>query len=135
MDIGVEKYVSLTTFRRTGVAVPAPVWIAKLPDGKVGFTTDADAGKAKRIRNNPRVTLRPCDFRGNVADDAVEVTGTAELVTGAQHDLVFKAIVHKYWILGSFMGLWGAVTKPLIRLLKKRAHPDTAVVITLDSAP
>jgi uncharacterized protein len=132
MDIGAEKYVSLTTFRKTGVGVPAPVWIVKLPDGKVGFTTDADAGKAKRIRNNPKVTLRPCSARGTVVDGAMEVTGTAELVTGAQHDQVLKAIARKYRILGPAMGLWGAVSKPFIKLLKKPVLPNTAVVITLD---
>jgi uncharacterized protein len=132
MDIGAEKYVSLTTFRKTGVGVPAPVWIAKLPDGRVGFTTDADAGKSKRIRNNPKVTLRPCDARGKVAHGAVEVTGTAVLVTGAEHDAVFKAIKQKYRILGTVMGLWGLLTKPIVGLFKKSSLPNTAVVITLD---
>jgi uncharacterized protein len=132
MDIGAEKYVSLTTFRKTGVGVPAPVWIVKLPDGRLGFTTDADAGKAKRIRNNPKVMLRPCSARGAVADGAPEVTGTAVLVTGAEHAAVLKAIQHKYWILGTAMGLFGAVTKPIIGLFKKTVLPNTAVIITLD---
>jgi uncharacterized protein len=127
MDIGAEKYVSVTTFRKTGVGVSTPVWIAKLPDGKVGFTVDHDSGKAKRLRNNPRVALRACNVKGKVADGAVEVTGTALLVTGVDHDAVLKAIVRKYWILGSLMGLWGALTGWI-----KKSAPNTAVVITLD---
>jgi uncharacterized protein len=127
MDLGAEKYVSITTFRKTGVGVPTPVWIAPLKAGTVGFTIDHDSGKAKRIRNNPKVTLRPCDMRGKVADGAAEVTGTAALVTGAEHDVVWKAIVHKYWIIGSLMGLWGALTGWI-----KKPGPKTAVVITLD---
>jgi uncharacterized protein len=127
MDIGAAKYVSITTFRKTGVGVATPVWIAPLAGGKVGFTIDHDSGKAKRIRNNPKVTLRPCDARGKVADGAVEVTGTAALVTDAEHDVVWKAIVHKYWILGSLLGLWGALTGWI-----KKSGQKTAVVITLD---
>jgi uncharacterized protein len=130
MDIGAEKYVSITTFRRTGVGVSTPVWIAKLPDGKVGFTIDADSGKAKRLRNNSKITLRPCNVKGKVAEGAAEVTGTAVLVTGAEYKVVWHAIVHKYWIVGSLMGLWSALTG----FIKKSKDPDTAVMITLDTS-
>jgi uncharacterized protein len=129
MDIGAEKYVSITTFRKSGVGVSTPVWIAKLPDGKVGFTVDADSGKAKRLRNNSKVTLRPCNVKGKVADDAAEVFGTGVLVTGAEYNDVWRAIVHKYWIVGSLMGLWGALTG----WIKKATKPDTAVVISLET--
>jgi uncharacterized protein len=129
MDIGAEKYVSITTFRKTGVGVSTPVWIAKLPDGKVGFTIDADSGKAKRLRNNSKVTLRPCNVKGKVVEGAAVVTGNAVLVTGAEYKVVWQAIVHKYWILGSLMGLWTALTG----FIKKSKDPATAVVITLDS--
>jgi uncharacterized protein len=128
MDIGAEKYVSITTFRKTGVGVSTPVWIAKLPDGKVGFTIDADSGKAKRLRNNSKVTLRPCNVKGKVADAAGEVIGTGALVTGAEYKVVWHAIVHKYWIVGSLMGLWAALTG----WIKKSNESNTAVVITLD---
>jgi uncharacterized protein len=130
MDIGAEKYVSVTTFRKSGVGVATPVWIAKLANGKVGFTIDHDSGKAKRIRNNQKVTLRPCNMKGVVADGAPEVTGTAVLVTGADYEPVWKAIVGKYRIIASLMGLWGTVTG----LFKKSGDPKTAVVITLDAS-
>ena len=44
-------------------AVPTTVWFA-LVDGKAYVFTGANSGKAKRIHNNPRVTLTPSNFRG-----------------------------------------------------------------------
>jgi len=42
-------------------------------DGKAYEFTSAKSGKAKRIRNNPRVTLTPSNFRGKpVAQGSVE---------------------------------------------------------------
>jgi PPOX class probable F420-dependent enzyme len=57
------KNALLQTFRRSGEAVPTPVWFG-LADGKLYFRTYADAAKVKRIRANPRVLIGPCDMRG-----------------------------------------------------------------------
>ncbi|MEZ5249426.1 MAG: hypothetical protein R2713_09520 [Ilumatobacteraceae bacterium] len=40
-----EKYVVLTTTRKDGRSVPTPVWIAALPDGALGFTTELRAAR------------------------------------------------------------------------------------------
>ena len=58
-----ERYVRLSTFRRSGEAVPTPVWFARLDDS-LYVITGRNTGKAKRIRNNPDVVLAPSDFRG-----------------------------------------------------------------------
>lgn len=58
-----ERYVRLSTFRKSGEAVPTPVWFARLDDS-LYVVTGRDTGKAKRIRNNPDVVLAPSDFRG-----------------------------------------------------------------------
>lgn len=63
--LATEKYISLTTFRRDGTAVPTPVWFA-LDGERVLVWTSPMAGKAKRIRNNPHVTIAPCTARGKV---------------------------------------------------------------------
>ena len=73
-----EQFVSLTTFRRSGAPVATVVWIARDGDTLV-VTTVADSGKVKRLRNDPRVELRPSNRRGAVADDASVATGTAEV--------------------------------------------------------
>ena len=53
-----EKYINLETFRKSGAAVATPVWFAE--DLGVFYVYSlANAGKVKRIRNNPRVRLMP----------------------------------------------------------------------------
>ena len=52
------RYVSMVTYRRSGEGVPTTVWFA-LVDGKAYVFTGTQTGKAKRIRNNPRVRLTP----------------------------------------------------------------------------
>lgn len=74
-----EKYVLLTTFRKSGVGVPTTVWAARDGDALV-VTTVASAGKVKRIRNNPEVTLQPCTMSGRVKGNAAPVVGRAEIV-------------------------------------------------------
>ena len=70
-----EKYISLTTFRRDGTAVPTPVWFA-LDGERILVWTSPTSGKAKRIRNNPRVTIAPCTVRGNVTGMPFPATAT-----------------------------------------------------------
>lgn len=71
-----ESFVSLTTFRKSGVPVSTPVWIAR--DGAdLVVTTPKESGKVKRIRNSGRVELTPCDRRGRVAAGATTQSGHA----------------------------------------------------------
>lgn len=75
-----EHFVSLTTFRKTGVGVSTPVWIARDGDELIVTTPDG-TGKVKRVKNNGRVTLAPCSRMGKVADGAPVVEGTATIET------------------------------------------------------
>jgi len=69
-----QKYLSLETFRKNGEGVRTPVWFAaEKDDAAVLFIyTIGETGKVKRIRNNPRVRIAPCDMRGNVTGEFVE---------------------------------------------------------------
>ena len=78
--LGDERFVSLTTFRRTGEPVSTPVWVVRDGD-ELLVTTPDDSGKVKRLRHTARVELRPCSRSGSVPDDAVPVPGDARLVT------------------------------------------------------
>ena len=73
-----HRYLSLATFRRSGVEVRTPVWFAAA-DGKLYVFTSGDSGKAKRLRNSPRARIAPCDARGGVWGAWREAT--ARLVT------------------------------------------------------
>jgi uncharacterized protein len=78
--LGDEKFVSLTTFKKDGGAVATPMWIGRDGD-QLFFWTPADSWKAKRAKNNPRVTLVPCSRGGKVRDGATPVDGVAEVIT------------------------------------------------------
>lgn len=63
------KYLSLETFRKTGVGVRTPVWFAEDPARQptTFYVYSApDSGKAKRIRNNPKVRIAPRNMRGDL---------------------------------------------------------------------
>ena len=70
-DPATEKYVNLATYRRNGVEVKTPVWIAEMA-GRYYVFSAGDAGKVKRIRATPRVQLAACDVRGNLRSDWIE---------------------------------------------------------------
>lgn len=124
-----EKYVLLTTYRKNGEPKPVPVWIVDLGDGTMGFTTQGDSWKCKRIRNDPRVTLQPCDARGNVRAGTEAVSGTAEIGAAADYDRVRALIEKKY---GFMVRVIGAIHS-IRRLFAKGGENDTAVIITLDT--
>jgi len=74
-----HRYVSLTTFRKSGAPVATPVWVAGDGDALV-VITDHPAGKVTRIRADPRVELRPCTIRGRVLPGVSTVTALATVV-------------------------------------------------------
>jgi hypothetical protein len=131
MGIADHRYVSFTTFKRNGDPVSTPVWIASLDDGAVGFTTGPSSYKVKRLRNDPRVELRPCDMRGRVPEDAEMVAGTAVVVTeGSALGAAQAAIGRKYGVQYRML----MVGEALKRLVRRPVEGEAAVVITLDQA-
>src|SRR3954468_11019266 len=76
-----QRTVLLTTFRRDGTLVKTPVNIAV--DGNRAFIRTWDtAGKAKRIRNNPEVTIAPSTVRGRPTGPSIPAH--ARILTGAE---------------------------------------------------
>jgi len=67
-------YLSLETFRKTGVGVATPVWFAE-EDGVIYIFSAGDAGKVKRLRNSPRARIAPCTVTGRVTGDWVDAEG------------------------------------------------------------
>jgi len=90
-----QKYISLTTFRKSGVGVATPVWFGE-DDGKLYVMTRSDMGKAKRIRNNPQVRVAPCTIRGKVTGP--EFPATARILPAEEHAKARQTINRKYWM-------------------------------------
>ena len=81
--LGDEKFVSLTTFRKTGEAVDTTVWIGR--DGEtLVVTTPSGSGKVKRLRNDERIALRPSSRRGKADTSVPPVAAVAEVVEGRE---------------------------------------------------
>jgi PPOX class probable F420-dependent enzyme len=78
-DLADQRFVSLTTFRKTGERVSTAVWICR--DTVVLLVlTPAESGKVKRLRQDGRVELLPCNRWGAVRDDAPRFSATASII-------------------------------------------------------
>ena len=97
-----QKYLNLETFRKSGDGVKTPVWFAAdpalnlaTPDAKLYAYTMGEAGKIKRLRNNSRVRIAPCDMRGNVTGEWLEAG--AEIITGPEAQYADGLLNKKYF--------------------------------------
>ena len=97
-----HKYLNLETFKKSGEGVKTPVWFAADPsasldssDAKLYVYTIGVSGKVKRIRNNPRVKIAPCDMRGRVLGEWVEARVT--ILTGEEAARGMRLLNKKYF--------------------------------------
>ena len=90
-----SPYFSLETFRKTGVGVKTPVWFAASEAGLAYVFSEGDAGKVKRLRNDDRVRVAPCNVRGAIRGDWLE--GRARIVDDAPTiESAYRALRRKY---------------------------------------
>jgi uncharacterized protein len=114
-----EKYLLLTTFRKDGRAVSTPLWV--VPDGNgLAFWTPDGTGKVKRIRNSGRVTVQPCDVRGNPHGEVVE--GQARIGDQADRLRIGQGLKKKYGILGRLTLLGSRI--------RRGTHGTVAVLVS-----
>jgi uncharacterized protein len=128
MALGDEKYLLLTTFKRSGDAVATPVWAVPLDEGAIGFWTSSGSGKAKRLAHTARVTVQPCDARGRVKAGTQATEATARLVTGAELDAIGVKVKAKYGFMTHVTKLLGKIGGIVKR--KRIPYGDRGVVIT-----
>ncbi len=91
-----EKYLNLETFRTSGEAVRTPVWFAQSND-TLYIRTSEDTGKYKRIRNNNRVRIAPCDMRGKVKGEWVNAE--AKIVDNEEAQKGYKMLEKRYGLM------------------------------------
>jgi len=94
-EIRGQKYISLVSFRKSGIAVYTPVWFAE-DGGKLYVMTRNDSGKYKRIRNNPKIRIAPCNIRGKVT--GAEFPATARILPPEEWDHARSTMRTKYWL-------------------------------------
>jgi hypothetical protein len=69
------QYSLVVTFRRSGEAVPTPMWLAVDGEGRAYARSLSDAGKVARLRRDPHVRLAPCTVRGKPTGPFAEAEG------------------------------------------------------------
>jgi PPOX class probable F420-dependent enzyme len=113
-----QRYLNLETYRRTGQPVATPVWFAM--DGEVLYVyTLATAGKVKRIRNNPKVRIAPCDARGRLT--SAWVNATARIVDEREAGRAHELLVAKYG--------WMKRLADLLRKIRPKPRAVIAIVV------
>lgn len=95
-----HKYAVVVSYRKSGEAIPSPVWFGLDDQDRLYFVSEAKAPKVVRIRNNPEVRVAPCDVRGKplgppalgrgrILIDAAEIE-RAEAVRASNYGIGYK---------------------------------------------
>lgn len=117
------NYINLATFRRDGRVVRTPVWFAEL-EGCFWVFTAADAGKVKRLGNDPRCEIARCDAFGGNLGPWVEAQG--ERIVDAELEAAgYRALRKKYG--------WQMLLTDLLSKLSGRFHQRAMLRIRLAS--
>jgi hypothetical protein len=103
-----HKYCLLVTYKRSGEAVPTPVWFG-LGEGKLYVRSEADAAKVKRLRNDSKVRVAPCTVRGRPLGPPAE--GRARVLEQPGEEDVAEAALQDNYGLGRriYEGAGGAL--------------------------
>jgi PPOX class probable F420-dependent enzyme len=129
MDLGGEKYMLLTTFRRNGDAVSTPVWVVALDDGSFGFWTSSASGKAKRLAHTSNVMVQPSDARGKVTSGSPVSQATARIVTGPEFEEIRTKVTAKYGWMTKLTPVLAAIGGTIKR--KRFPYGDIGVKVSL----
>jgi hypothetical protein len=122
------RYLSVTTFKRDGTGVAAPVWFVSDGRGLFAFT-DLHSAKVRRIRRNPHIAVASCRVNGKLRGEPV--AALAEVLTaGADLERVQKLLLARYKISYRVVMLFYRLGR---RLRGKQSVADgAALAITLE---
>ncbi|HZD69122.1 MAG TPA: PPOX class F420-dependent oxidoreductase [Actinomycetes bacterium] len=91
-----QKTVLLTSYRRDGTPVGAPVSLA-VEGGHGFFRSPGNGWKVRRIRNNPVVEVAPCTMRGRPTGPALRAR--ARQLSGAEAAHAARLLTRKHPLL------------------------------------
>lgn len=126
-EIDNARYISFLTYKRDGSPIATPVWVVPYENG-YAFTTEANAYKVRRIRNDARASIAACDMRGKVAPTATWFHGAAVVLNKEQTAEVIALINKKYTIGTKLLALMDHFRKIIG---KSGESGDGAIKVTL----
>ncbi|MHA2055019.1 MAG: PPOX class F420-dependent oxidoreductase [Candidatus Hodarchaeales archaeon] len=88
-----EKFISLTTFYKSGKGVATPVEYIRKGE-KLYVATSEDSYKVKRLRNNSSALLAPCTMRGKLKGENIDVE--ARILPEEEEQVAIEAINELY---------------------------------------
>ncbi len=88
-----HKYISLTTFYKSGKGVPTTVEFAE-NEAKLYVVTKDKSWKVKRIRDNLNATIEPCTMRGRVNGPKMNVAVC--ILSKEKEAMAIEALKRKY---------------------------------------
>jgi PPOX class probable F420-dependent enzyme len=118
VDFSKAQYLSFETYRKNGTAVATPVWFAAGDDGLLYIYSEQNAGKVKRVRNNPTVRVAPCDIRGNLRGEWAPAT--ARVLTDATEVSRADALLDKKY-------RWQRMIGNILNKLRRRGRDFIAI--------
>ena len=118
-----KKCINIETYRKTGDPVRTPVWFIE-ENGELFVRTDSTTGKIKRIHNNPRVRVAPCNMGGTVKGAWVD--GKARMIDTESSERIFSLLKKKY-------GMPYMIVRFFQRFSRSKAHP-IGLAIRISSA-
>lgn len=99
-----HRYLNIETFRRNGAGVKTPVWFV-VHNGALCFSAPAHTWKVKRLAHTKSARVAPCDERGALLGEWVDVV--AEHVTHEEAEEAHRLLKQKYgwqWVLLELFG-------------------------------
>ncbi len=97
-----EQYVSLGTFKKNGQEALTPVWFAADPKNpkRLWVYTNVTSWKVKRVNNNGRARVAPCNVSGKLKGEFVDAKARMLGPSDKDWQPGWDALHAKYWMLG-----------------------------------
>ena len=107
-----HAYMNLETYRRNGIGIATPVWFTIGDDKMVYVVTRTGTGKVKRLRNDSKVRIVPCNMRGQPKAEWLNGNGT--FASPEQLKLALIRRDKKYGFKAKLSGLFSRTKGDLI---------------------
>ena len=92
-EIDSEKCISLETYKKDNQPIKTPVWFV-IKKNIIYVVTRDQTGKIRRLKNNQKVKIATCTFKGKIIGEWM--MGTAKILTDEESNEVEKWRNKKY---------------------------------------